>query len=293
MPPTIQKTMPRASAPVKGGGVLSRIRPLEFDASEGIKIMLYGQSGSGKTTLAATFPAPILWAVASAGSSTTGKMPGELRSVATKENRKRIFPVTLERADELNEIVDGAGDYKTIVLDHVTGYQDLVLSAILGKPVPEQKGWGLASQQQYGQMTLQVKEYLRKLLNLSINVVIVGQERTFGDESNSELIQPTVGVGTTPALAGWLNTACDYICNTFKRGAETIETTKVGLSSVAMKKPKLRADGTPAVEYCLRTAPSPVYMTKFRVPRSADDLPSVIVDPTYDKIMEAIRGESG
>ena len=48
---------------------------------------------------------------------------------------------------------------------------------------------------------------------------------------------------------------------------------------------------TGKVEYCLRTAPSPTYTTKFRVPKeNCDGIPDVIVDPDYDKIMELLKG---
>ena len=44
------------------------------------------------------------------------------------------------------------------------------------------------------------------------------------------------------------------------------------------------------VEYCLRTEPHDVYMTKFRRP-GGKDLPEVIVNPTYDKVKALIDGD--
>jgi hypothetical protein len=43
-------------------------------------------------------------------------------------------------------------------------------------------------------------------------------------------------------------------------------------------------------EYCLRTAVDGVYMTKFRAVKGRP-VPPVIVDPSYEKIMQVIRGE--
>lgn len=294
MPPkiTAMKVAPKGAVKTAGPrGVLDRIEPMSFGEDDGIKMMLYGKSGSGKTTLAGSFPGRLLWIVCSAG-----KSPGELRSLNTAENRKRIKQVVLEHSDEIVELADKAAkDFDGFVLDHVTGYQDLVLGEIIGKPVPEQKGWGIAQQQDYAQCALQCKEKLRHVLDLSINVVFVGQERENERREGSELMQPHVGVATIPSLAGWLNTAVDYIGNTFIRTAERTRmvSTIKGQPARAVVEPVLMEDGrTQKAEYCLRTAPNPLFMTKFRAPKNSITVPSVIVDPDYAKIMAVIRGET-
>lgn len=248
---------------------------------------------SGKTELWGTFPGPILVAICSGG-----KKPGELRTLDTPANRKgRIKEVALEHSQELVTLAQGAvaHGFKTVVLDHVTGFQDLVLGEIIGRPVPEQKSWGIAQQQDYAQCALQCKEKLRHMLDLDINVVLIGQERENDKPEQSELIQPSVGVATTPSLAGWLNTAVDYIAHTFIRDAYETKETRIGEGKAAkvmqQRVAKKGPDGMQAVEYCLRTAPSSVYMTKFRTPKGTGDK-GIIVDPSYDKIMAAIRGES-
>ncbi len=262
----------------KKAGILSKIKPLSFETDEGIQVLLYGRSGTGKTTLWGTFPAPILSIICSGS-----KRPGELRSLDTPENRKRIQTLVVQETSEITEILEELPDqdYKTVVLDHASGLQDFHLKEILGlDELPAQKSWGLATQQQYGQCTQKTKEQLRALLSLPCNVVIIAQERSFNDDKESELIDPTVGAGLTPSLAGWLNSSCDYICQTLIR-SKFVEK-KVAGKSVKRK--------TKEVEYCLRTAPHEVYTTKFRVPRGRK-LPELIVDPTYGKIMKVIRGE--
>lgn len=266
--------------------MLDRIAPIGFAADEGIKLLTYGRSGTGKTTLWATFPKPILSVIVSGGSK-----PGELRSIDTAEYRKTIHQVVLEDTSELREVaahVASTGKYKTLVLDHVTGLADKVLAEILGlTELPAQKTWGLASQQQYGQCTLQCKELLRQLLGLDCNVVIVGQERENNSDGSSELIDPNVGVALSPSLAGWLYTAVDYIGHTYIRQKEEVRETKLGQGNnakVIQQKTKVRG----MVEYCLRTAPDPVYTTKFRQPKG-HTLPEAIIDPDYSKIIELIR----
>ena len=270
-------------SPTPKTDILSRIKPIGFDDDEGIKALIYGQSGSGKTTLWSSFPKPILALVISGGDK-----PGELRSIDTVENRKVISSVNVRHTDEIMDLIGYAassGKYKTLVMDHVSGFQDRVLSQILGKPVPEQKSWGTASQQQYGQCTQQCKELLRELLSLSLNVVLVGQEKVFGGGSDdaTEAIAPTVGAALMPQLGGWVNCAVDYIVHTFKR-AKT-ERRKVTVGNQSMDQ-VIKLD---EVEFCLRTGPHETFVTKFRVPKGTK-LPNVMADPTYDKILALIKG---
>jgi hypothetical protein len=264
--------------------VLSRLKPIGFE-EDFLRVLLYGKSGTGKTTLWSTFPGPILAIVCSGGMK-----PGELRSVDTPENRKRITTVTLQASSEMKDLVEhqaATGAFKTVVIDHVSGLQDLTLKEILGiEEIPAQKSWGLATQQEYGQSTMQCKEILRAFFGLPCNTVVIGQERV--DEpvdTDSEILVPHIGVAVTPALANWLNPAVDYNCQTFIRPLMVdVETNISGKKMVTRKRGK-------GVEYCLRTAPSDVYTTKFRLPKG-HKLPDVIVDPTYDKLMAVINGRT-
>lgn len=264
----------------------SKVKQLRsaWDLTEGIKVLLYGQSGSGKTTFWATFPKPILAIICSGG-----KNPGELKSIDTPEYRKTIDPRIIENTSDILELLKSAGDYKTVVLDHVSGLQDFTLKEILGlEEIPAQKSWGLATQQEYGQSTLQCKEYLRSLLNLPDNVVIIGQERVFGGREDgvpSDVIQPTIGVSVTPSLAGWLNPACDYVLQMFRRPKMVTKMQKVNGKEIPV------ASRGKGVEYCARTEPHDIYMTKFRVPKGLV-LPEVIVDPDYVKLSALIRGSA-
>lgn len=283
--PIVTKTKPPLKKMVKktigrqtqSSSVLDRIRPMEFNPY--LKILIYGVSGTGKTTTWATFPGKILSIICSGGNKS-----GELRSVNTKEYREKIKQVEIKSCSDLVELINFLStddEFSTVVLDHASGFQDLKLKEILGiEEIPVQKSWGLASQQQYGQCTLECKETLRALLNLDKNVIIIAQERDFKNEgADGELLIPVVGAALSPSLTGWLNTAVDYICQTFKRQKEVVKTSKLNgkTRSIRVK--------TNEVEYCLRTGPSPVYTTKFRIPKGIK-LPEIIVDPSYDKMVE-------
>lgn len=285
MPPTKRGKSPRVvkqtpkGSKQSSGSVLSRISNIEFDENEGISINIYGRSGTGKTTFWGSFPGPILSVICSGG-----KRPGELRSLNTPEMRKKIKTVTLESPEELLEVAEYAeGKFQTVVIDHATGLYEKVLANVLGMDkLPEQSSWGLATREQYGQATLQTKELLRSVLDLSCNRVIIAQEREFGSDSdNAEVLLPYVGSALPPSLTGWLNTACDYIVNTFIRPKMESKVSKVGTKSITTQ---VRKGG---VEYCLRVGPHDIFTTKFRTP-NGDDLPELIVNPTYQKLSELI-----
>jgi DNA polymerase III delta prime subunit len=271
MPSVVKQTL-KKSVKKPSGGVLDRLQS-GWDLVDTMSLLLYGKSGTGKTTLWATFPGPILAIIVSGG-----KKPGEMRSVNTAEYRDKITPVIIQESSDIRELMEHADQFKTVVLDHASGLQDLVLKEILGiDELPVQKSWGLATMQQYGQCTMQCKEILRAFLGLSCNRVIIAQERTFGgsDEgSDSEVIAPSIGAAMTPSLVGWLNPACDYVCETFIR-----QKTKV--MRIGDKEKIVKAKG---VDYCLRTAPDPIYTVKFRKPRGKE-LPDCLVDPSYEKIL--------
>ena len=283
MPKPIRQT-PTGVIPRKGprSSVVDRIESgVSFDESDGIKIILYGRSGSGKTTVWSSFPGPILAVVCSGGMK-----PGELRSIPV-EYRKKVHPVTISSSLEFKELIEhqeATNKYKTVVLDHVTGFQDKILAELLDMDeLPAQKSWGLANQQTYGTMSLQAKQMFRQAFSLDCNVVFVGQERENGTEGDSELITPHVGIALTPSLAGWLYPAADYVCHTFIRPKMVEKVVKIGGKNVTSE---VRGKG---VEYCLRVGPHDSYITKFRAPKGSE-LPDVIVDADYDKIMEIIQG---
>lgn len=252
-----------------------------------LRVLLYGASGTGKTTCWASFPEKILAVICSGGNK-----PGELRSINTPENRARITPRIITDTGQLKSLLEQeAPGYATVVLDHASGLEDLVLKEILGlKELPAQKSWGIASQQQYGQCAQQCKEYIRTLLNLPGNVVIVAQERVFrgkDDGTADDVIKPTVGPGVMPSLASWLMPACDYVVQTFKRPKITQSTSTLQGRTVTVEK---REKG---VDYAIRTGPHDVFCTKFRVPKGME-LPDHVVlgieDSAYEKLMGLING---
>lgn len=267
------------------GGVLSRIRPLGFDEDDGINILLYGRSGTGKTTLWGSFPKPILSMICSGGTR-----PGELRSLDTPAMRKVVKTINLESTFDIDElgdyIVSDDNEFQTIVLDHATGLQDMIVKEMLGleQNAMRPTGWGAVSQQQWGFVSMRFKELLFKLLGFRGNVVVIAQEREMKAEEGSELSKPFYTSALTPAISGWLNAAVDYVAQTYIRAKEITQTTEVDGEKIVSR---VR---TRDMEYCLRTGPSDTYSTKFRVPKGTSQIQECIIDPSYETIMELIRG---
>jgi hypothetical protein len=271
--PVVKKQTQLKKPAGKARGIAGRIKPVELHG--GVKLLVYGRGKTGKTRFASTFPKKVLIAGTEDGT----------RSVV---NVKGVDFVLLKSSQDMEDVIDLArdGGYSTLCLDHAGGLQDLILKEILGlEDMPVQKSWGIAKQQDWGTSSMQTKERLRHLLDLAdtheTNVVIIAHERNFNDNEESDLIFPTVGAALTPSVAGWLNGAVEYICQTFIR-----EETK----EVSMVKGKTTQKKTGKVEYCLRIGPHPVYMTGFRVPMGVE-IPDSVSDPSYEKIRKLIEGK--
>jgi hypothetical protein len=266
MPPKINK-----QASSLDDDVLSRIVSLAELPYDGIKMLIYGHSGTGKTRMIGSFheAGPLLHMICSSNKT------NEARSI---RGISGIDVVEIKDPDDVSKLVRYAEKkgYATVALDHLTEFGNLVLAKILKvDKLPEQASWGLASQQQYQQMSLQVKEHLRNLLDFSGNVLIAGQQRTYDmtEDSEGNPLLPYVSVATTPAVAGWVTPACDYIVNTFKQREQIVSNKKIG--------DKIKQTVTPGqVQYFARTGPSEIYVTKFRVPPGTD-IPDSIMNPTY------------
>jgi len=178
--------------------------------------------------------------------------------------------------------------YKTVVLDTAGGMQERVINEFYNLDESAgAKDWRKVSRGDWGPINSRTVERIRSLLDLNehhgINVVIIAHERTFNDDSEGDLIRPTVGSALTPGVAGFLNGACDCICQTFVQ--KRIVQKKI---QVANKTTTISSD-TGNIDFCLRTRQHPVYTAGFRVPPRIQ-LPEYITDPSYDKVIALMKG---
>lgn len=280
MPKIVKQSVKKVFNPSNILDGIVRVDELE---DTGYKFLIYGLSGTGKTTLGSTFPKPLLIVRPERAEDGT-------RSV---RNIKGIDVTPyLSSPNQLDEIVEyqtQGGKYKTILLDGVTKFQDLVLKKILNlSDVPEQLSWGIANQQTWGIVSNELKEHLRKLLRLTemgTHIVIVGGERSLntGEDNPSVLLAPTVMVALTPSSMGWMHEVMDYNVRTFIR-----RKTEKKIVTIAGKKKEKEVVGN-GIEYCVQVRSDPTYQIKFRVPKGTE-LPECVADPTFEKLDQLIKG---
>lgn len=250
---------------------------------KGIKLAVYGQAKTGKTQFGCTFPGPVL-------------LIGTEDGTATVKSRKDVHFARIRSSEELlriNQKIANGWIYKSVVIDTAGGFQDILLKEVTGlSDIPLNRNWGIATQQQWGQITGQTKEHLARFFALAedpsvaLNVVVIAHERTFGSNNDpespsAEVIAPVVGASLTPMAARWLDGAVDYLCQTFKRN-EVVEFTE----KVAGKE-KVFHRKTGKIEYCLRTGPHQYFLTGFRLDGGRQP-PEAIVNPTYEKVKAVI-----
>lgn len=259
--------------PKSSGGIVGTIADIKKPVS-GMSMLIYGRSGTGKTTMSCTFKKPLLLIRAEDGTGSVYNVPG----IKTTD--------ILSSPDDLVELVEYQRKkkaFKTIVLDGITSYQDIVLKSVLQvTKVPTTIGFGDIDRDDWGKTAAIMKETLDQLLDLrhsGTDVVCIAQEKSFDAEDVIDQLMPTVMGHAMPSVSVWINPRVDFIGQTFCR-IQTVKVTK----KVGKKEMKVDKDVT---QYCLRVGPHPIYMTKFRCPKGTN-LPDVLVDPTYDKITKLL-----
>lgn len=279
------------SVPKGKQNVLNRISDMDYTQDDPLRISIYGRPGSGKTYFWGTYPAfnpkgkKILCILCSGA--------GELRTVNTPENRKRVKVVQLLDSTELITITDSLMNecpYDLVVLEHATAYQDMILCEILNvDKLPEQKSWGMATREQYGQCTNQFKERMNRLLQVPCSTIVVAQERDFTSDKETaiDVSVPMVGSALSPSAVNWLNSKSDFICQCYVAPKFDTQVVKIGEGKTATE--TRISVPTDKNEYRMRLGSSGRFMTRCRVPMGTK-IPDSIVDPTYEKLYKLANG---
>jgi hypothetical protein len=261
--------------------VLSGVRPVA-DVVRFPSFVLYGRSSTGKTTLAATWPKPMLYLdVKDEGTHSILDVKGiDVKDITTFEEFELTYWWLKEHPKR----------YSTVVIDTVSQLQQVVIQEYAAAMRKKNKSnrsagdWGTLTKRDWGDIAGLMKEWLINYRDLSATgtyVVFIAQDRVFNvsDEDDAGgMLDPEVGPGLSPSIAKTLNAAVGMIGNTFLRERSIPSKVKGGKS-------RERYD------YCLRVGPNPVYITKVRKPKSIEP-PSVIVNPTFDDIMDIMEGEA-
>lgn len=230
-----------------------------------LKLLVYGRSGTGKTHILGTFPKPLLVLdVRDKGTTTIRNRPDT-----------KVFPVTCwqDVEDIYWYLVNNPKMFKSVGCDTVTQLQDMAIRSIIGDNP------GVISRRSWGESAGLLKTWILNYRDLPMNVCFTAQDRdnSSSDDFDDEgTLIPEVGPYVMPSVAKILNAAFGLIGQTFIREVE--KKVKVG--------GKLKTKTV--AEFCMRIGPHARYTTKFRRDPSmkGPSIPSIIVDPSYDKLLK-------
>jgi len=237
-----------------------------------LKVCAYGRTGTGKTHLLGTFPKPLL---------VLDFRDKGTKTIRSRDDTKVIQVTSWDDVEELYwYLVENPRGYKSVGWDTTTQAQDLVLSKIKGP-----RG-GSTSRRVWGDVSELMKTWILNYRDLEMNVCFTAQDRISSTDDEDiddegELI-PEVGPYVIPSVAKILNAAVDIEGNTYIREVEK-----------TVKNRKTKKTKTIYVpQYCMRIGPHSRFITKIRKDPEVDgDIPRLIIDPSYDKLLKISIGE--
>lgn len=233
--------------------------------------LFYGRSGTGKTAISSTFPKPMLVLdIRERGTETIRKVSG--MKVLRVDNWEKL-------EEAFWYLAEGKHQFQTVSLDQITTLQDVAMEKI--RADDDLGPNDIISQRNWGRISGLLKTWLlnfRDLRDTGLNVVFLAHDRSnIPEEGEEDTIDPSVGARIMPSVSSLLNGAVDIIGNTF------IQEKMEGPKGAKVRK----------VSYGLRVGPHAVYATKLRVPIGTGvEVPDIILNPTYDKLMKISRGEA-
>jgi hypothetical protein len=252
------------------------------DVKHSRSTVLYGRSGSGKTTLASTWPKPILYLdISDRGTESIADVEGiDAKEIASFE----------ELEDTLLWLIRNPKKYKTVVLDTLSQLQEVLIVEVAENQPKKMRGakdkrpgdFGTLTKGDWGAVGGKMKSIITDFRDLEMEVVFIAQDRVFGaeEDDDADQITPEVGPRLMPSVKSHLNASVSVIGHTFCR--------RKLIKKKDPKKPG-KTKTTERTEYCLRLGPNSVYTTKIRKPRKIE-VPDFIIDPTYEDVVEIIKG---
>jgi len=224
-------------------------------------ITIFGNSGTGKSTFAASLPKPILYL------DIKDKGTDSLKSMKLKKGDiiVRSIDTYEDLMDELEYLENNEIKFKSVAVDHFTAFQDITMKHILTKNKKQRM-----TQQYYGDLGTMLKTVIQRFKDLSDKNILpyfVCQARLVQetDQDDEESYTPEIFPDLIPSVARFLTAASRV----------------VGYSFIIDKKDK--------IDFALRLAPHPVYITKVTKPKEFL-VPEFITNPTYKQIDDINKG---
>lgn len=260
----------KKTATKKPSSILDKAKPVK-DMELFITALFYGRSGTGKTTISGSYPKPML--VIDIGEKGTDSLLGE----------EGIDVIHVDDWGDIEEIyweLKNGSKYKTVTIDALHSMQGLALNQAKidsGKKITDQ-----TSQRDFGQaggLMVQWCSHYRDLKEEGIHINFIAHEKVFEVETeDDEAIAPEIGPRLMPSVSSAILGMVNVVGNTYIRQLVT--------------KPKKAGEKTKReIQYCLRIGPNAYYATKARNKKEIV-LPEFIVDPTYDKLVDVLKGSS-
>ncbi len=320
--PRISSQSPPKVVQAREGSVLSEAIPIEELNTDYIKLAIYGRNRTGKTALAVKFPKPMLLISFEPGQSGGAKTAKAEKGITyihivnkgEKDHRgirQKVWGS--EKATTLASELRENCPFKTIVLDTVTSFQDIILQEILDLPqIIDQLNYGMVTEDQYRQRSERTRECLRPFINLDAHTLFLAQERDHnavkGDRTAKVLkerghhVESFFSVDLGGATAKWLQDSCDYVCQLFHE-EEIIKVQgapiKIPNSNPPKFKPaEIREEGTGKMIRRLRTMYHKNFMAGCRseVPLNVPEFITIdtakegVPDTSFEKIERLVRG---
>lgn len=243
-------------------GILARKKPLnEIDQRK--MVVVYGKSNTGKTVFSSTFPKPLLYlSIGDEGSNPISNVEG-------------IDTIKIETAIELKQALTELSEakkqeYKSVVIDTFSLYvnvwtHDNIISK--GKRM---------TQQDWGNLKTDTEEIIRLSHKLSDRmwVILTCHEAADAFEGLENEITPDIRPNVSKGARTYLEGMANYGLHCTK------------LSKTMEKNGKEKT----VVKYGAHIGANEYYWTKVQVPPTID-VPAIIINPSYEKMMEVLGGK--
>lgn len=241
-------------------GILDRKKPIS-EVGKRKLVVIYGQSNTGKTVLSSTFPKPLLYiSIGDEGSNPIAETEGiDIIKLDTAIELKNV----------LDELLNTETDYQSVVIDTFSLYVNVwTHDNIISKHKR-------MTQQDWGNLKTDTEEIIRLAHKLAANkwVVLTCHEVADAFEGLEDEITPDI----RPNVSKGVRTYLEGMTNL---GVHTSRMTKV-----------VEKDGKEKtlVKYACHIGANEYYWTKVQTTPDKK-IPAIVVNPSFDKLMEIIGG---
>lgn len=224
--------------------------------------VIWGKSGTGKTALGATFPKPMLYIqVGDDGSNTIADTEG-------------VMAVRAESLADLKDTAQGLmtdKKYKTIFVDTFS----MITNEWIDKNATQKNK--KMTQQMWGEVKIDSEELIKIFHKLALShiVVLSCHESNDSIEGMEDEILPDIRPSVTKGARTYLEGMANY----------GIHTTKLKKTIISKKTGQEKE----VVRYAVHIGANPYYWTKLQI-NPGIQVPDIVINPTYDKLMGVIQG---